>query len=49
VQLGHAPIVEILSAAHGVGEMHAPVVAIVDVPHGRGHSALGHDGVRFPE
>jgi hypothetical protein len=45
VQLGHAPIVEILAAAHGVGEVHAPVVAIVHVAHGRGHAAFGHHGV----
>jgi hypothetical protein len=49
VQFGHAPIVEILSAAHGVGKMHPPTVAIVDVAHGRGHSALGHDGVGFSQ
>ena len=49
VQLGHAPVVEILAAAHRVGEMHAPVVAIVDVPHRRGHAALGHHRVRLAE
>ena len=47
VQLGHAPVVEVLSAAHGVGEMNAPVVAIVDVGQSRGNAALGHHGVRF--
>ena len=31
VQLSHAPIVEILAAAHGVGEMNHPVVALIDV------------------
>src|SRR6185503_4706584 len=49
VQLGHAPVVDVLPAAHGVGEVHAPVVAIVDVAHRRGHAALGHHGVRFAE
>src|SRR5580704_2221937 len=39
VDLGHAPIVEILAAAHGVGEVDLPGIAIVDVAHGRGHSA----------
>ncbi len=49
VQLGHAPVVEILAAAHGVGEMDAPVIAIVDVAHGRGHAAFGHHGVGFAQ
>ncbi len=31
VQLGHAAIVEVLSATHGVGEVHAPVVAVIDI------------------
>ena len=29
VQLGHPPIVDILAAAHRVGEMHFPIVTIV--------------------
>ena len=49
VQFRHAPIVQILAAAHGVGEMDAPVVAVVDVAHRRRHAAFGHHGVRFAE
>ena len=49
VQLRHAPVVEVLAAAHGVGEMHAPVVAVVDVGQRGRHSAFGHDGVRLAE
>ena len=49
VQLGHAPVVQVLAAAHRVGEVHAPAVAVVDVGHRRGHAALGHDGVRLAE
>ena len=49
VQLRHAPIVEVLPAAHGVGEMNAPVVAIVDVGQSRGNAAFGHHGVRFAQ
>ena len=49
VQLRHAPVVEILPAAHGIGEMHAPVVAIVDIGQSRGNAAFGHHGVRFAE
>ncbi len=49
VQLGHAPIVEILAAAHGIGEMDAPVIAIVDVGERRRDAAFRHHGVRFAE
>jgi hypothetical protein len=49
VQLGHAPVVDVLAAAHGVGEMDLPAVAVVDVAHRRRHAALGHDGVRLAE
>ena len=49
VQLGHAPVVDVLAAAHGVGEVDLPVVAVVDVGHRRGHAALGHHGVRLAE
>ena len=49
VQLGHAPDVEELAAAHRVAEVDLPVVARVDVAERRGHAALGHDGVRLAE
>ena len=49
VQLGHAPVVEELSAAHGVAEVDHPVVVGVDVGHRRRTAALGHDGVRLAE
>ena len=49
VQLRHAAIVQILAAAHGVGEMDAPVVAIVHVAHGRGHAAFRHHRVRLAQ
>src|SRR5581483_1556971 len=49
MQLCHPPIVQVLSAAHGVGKMHAPVVAIVYVPHGRRDAAFGHNCVSFAE
>ena len=49
VQFRHAPIVQILAAAHRVGEMNAPVIAIVDVAHRRGHAAFGHHCMRFAE
>ena len=49
VQLRHPPVVDHLTAAHGVLEMHLPVVVRVDVAEGRGNPALGHHGVRLPE
>ncbi len=49
VKLGHAPVVDVLAAAHGVGEMDAPVVAIVHVGERGGDAALGHHGVGLAE
>ena len=49
VQLRHAPVVDVLAAAHRVGEVHFPAVAVVDVGERRGDAALGHDGVRLAE
>ena len=49
VQLGHAPVVDVLAAAHRVGEMDFPIVAIVHIRQRRRDAAFGHDGVRFAE
>ena len=49
VELGHPPVVDVLPAAHGVGEVDLPVVAVIDVGQRRGDAALGHDGVRLAE
>ena len=49
VQFRHAPVVQILAAAHGVGEVDSPVVALVHVGQRRGHAAFGHHRVRFAE
>ena len=49
MELGHAPVVEQLAAAHGVAEVNLPVVGRVHVRHGRSDAAFGHDGVRFAE
>ena len=49
VQLGHAPVVDVLPAAHRVGEVHLPAVAVVDVGERRGDAAFGHDRVRLAE
>ena len=49
VQLGHPPVVDVLPAAHRVGEMDLPVVAVVHVGERGGDAAFGHDGVRFAE
>ena len=47
MQLGHAPLVHVLTAAHGVGEMHFPIVAIIDIRERGRDPAFGHDGVRL--
>src|SRR5437868_3520101 len=49
VQLGHAPIVHILTAAHGISEMDFPIVPIVYVGEGGGNAAFCHDGMRLAE
>jgi hypothetical protein len=49
MQLSHAPVVQILAAAHRVGEVHAPAVTIVHIGERRGHAAFGHYGMCFPE
>ena len=49
VELGHAPVVDVLAAAHGVGEVDLPAVAGIDVGQGRGDAPLGHDGVRLAQ
>jgi hypothetical protein len=47
VQLGHAPVVDVLAAAHRVGEMDLPVVAVVHVGQRCRDAALRHDRVRL--
>ena len=49
VQLGHAPVVDVLAAAHRVGEVDLPVVAVVDVGERGGDAAFGHHRVRLAE
>ena len=49
VELRHPPVVDVLPAAHGVGEVDLPVVALVHVRQRRGDPALGHDRVRLAE
>jgi hypothetical protein len=47
VELGHAPVVEILTATHRIGEVDPPVIAIVDIGQRRGNASFGHHRVRF--
>jgi hypothetical protein len=49
VQLRHSPVIQILAATHGIGEVNLPVVAIVDVAERGGDPALRHHGVGFAE
>ena len=49
VQLRHPPVVDVLPAAHGVGEVHLPAVAIVDVGERGGDAAFGHHRVRLAQ
>jgi hypothetical protein len=49
VQFGHPPVVDVLAAAHRVGEVHFPAVAVVDVGERRRDATFRHDGVGFAE
>jgi hypothetical protein len=49
MQLGHAPVVDVLPAAHGVGEVDLPVVAVVHVGQRRRDAPLGHHRVRLAQ
>ena len=49
VQLRHPPVVDVLAAAHRVGEVHLPAVAVVDVGERRRDAAFRHHGVRLAE
>ena len=49
MQLRHAPVIQVLTAAHGVGKVNAPAVSIVHICHGRGYSTLRHYGMCFAE
>ena len=49
MNLGHAPVVQKLAAAHRVAKMRAPVIGRIDVSHGRRDAALSHHRVRFAE
>jgi hypothetical protein len=49
MELSHTPLVEKLSAAHGITEMHLPMVARVYIAEGRCHPSFSHHGVRFTQ
>jgi hypothetical protein len=49
MQLRHSPVIQVLTAAHGVGKVNPPAVAVIHIPHRRGYAALGHYGVCFAE
>ncbi len=49
VELRHAPVIDVLAAAHGVGEMHLPIVPFVHVGQRGRDAAFGHDGVGLAE
>ena len=49
VDLGHAPVVDVLTAAHRVREVHLPVVPVVDVGERGRHPAFGHHRVRLAQ
>src|SRR5438093_696921 len=49
VELGHPPIVHVLTAAHRVCEVYFPIVSLVDVGKRGSDAAFCHHCVRFPQ
>jgi hypothetical protein len=49
MQFRHAPVIQVLAAAHGVGKVNAPVISIVHIPHRSRHATFRHYGVRLTE
>src|SRR5437868_8369102 len=49
VQLGHAPLIDVLATAHGIGEMHFPIIALIDIGQGGRDPPFRHDRVCFAE
>src|SRR6266545_2216467 len=44
MNLGHAPVVQKLPAAHRIAKMRAPIIRSVDIRHRRRNTTLSHDG-----
>ena len=49
MELGHAPVVEVLAASHRIGKMDGPAVAIVHIRQRGRDSSFRHDGVGLAE
>ena len=49
VQLSHAPVVDVLTTTHRIGEMHFPIVALIDIGEGCGNAPFRHHCVGFAE
>jgi hypothetical protein len=49
MQFGHPPIVQVLSASHGVGEVDAPAIAVIRVGQGGSNPPFGHYCVRLAQ
>jgi hypothetical protein len=49
MQFCHPPIVDVLAAAHRIGEMHFPVITIIYIGQGSGDATFSHDGMGFAE
>jgi hypothetical protein len=49
MEFGHAPVIEILTAAHGIGEVYTPVIAVIHIGEGGGNSTFSHNSVSLAE
>ena len=49
MQFGHAPIIDILAAAHRVGKVDLPIIGLIHRAQRRCNATFGHHGVGFPK
>ena len=49
MNLGHAPVIQKLSATYGVAKMSPPIISHIDIGHRRRDAAFSHYGVSLAE
>ena len=49
VQFRHAPLIDVLTAAHRISEMNLPAVSIIDIGKSSGNPAFGHNSVSLAQ
>src|ERR1044071_2679735 len=49
MELGHAPVVDVLAAPHGIGKMDFPTVTLIHIGQSSSDTSFSHDGMSFSE